>query len=331
MTRFVVDFESVISVAGTVTFTVREAVMPLFELAVIVAVPPPTAVIFPPVTVATDVSEEVQVIVLLVASAGETVAFTVVLWSMTRFAVDFESSTEVTSTTAGFTVTATVAVRPLLVAAVMVAFPAAIAVILPFDTVATDVSEDVQVTVLSVASEGSIVAVAVVLLPSRRFAVLLESTIEVTGMGAGVTVTATEAVLPLVELAVIVAVPAAFAVILPFETEATAVLEEDHVIVLSVAFEGATVAVTVADLPASSSSDVSESVTEVTSITGAFTVTATEAVLPLLERAVIVAVPAALAVMVPFETDATDVSEEDHVIVLSAASEGLTVAVTVAV
>ena len=160
---------------------------------------------------------------------------------------------------------------------------------------------------------------------------LLESTIEVTGMGAGVTVTATEAVLPLVELAVIVAVPAAFAVILPFETEATAVLEEDHVIVLSVAFEGATVAVTVADLPASSSSDVSESVTEVTSITGAFTVTATEAVLPLLERAVIVAVPAALAVMVPFETDATDVSEEDHVIVLSAASEGLTVAVTVAV
>ena len=51
---------------------------------------------------------------------------------------------------------------------------------------------------------------------------------DVTLVGAGITVTLHRAVLLLEVLTVIVAVPAFFAVILPFVTEATVVLLLDH-------------------------------------------------------------------------------------------------------
>ena len=142
------------------TFTVTVALSPLLVVAVTVAVPFFRAVILPPETVATDVSEELHLTVLFVASAGATVAFTVVLWSTARFTVLFESVMDVAGTD---TFTVKVAVRPLLVLAVMVAVPPPTAVILPFETVATDVSDELHLTVLFVASAGATVAFTVVL------------------------------------------------------------------------------------------------------------------------------------------------------------------------
>ena len=57
-------------------------------------------------------------------------------------------------------VTLAVAVRPLEVVAVIVAVPAETAVTTPFDTVATELSLDVQTTVLLVAFAGVTVAVS---------------------------------------------------------------------------------------------------------------------------------------------------------------------------
>ena len=79
------------------------------------------------------------------------------------------------------TFTVTVAVLPLLVFAVTVALPTPTAVILPFDTVATDLFDVVHVTVLFVAFVGAIVAVTVVLCPLARFTLLFESVIDSTG------------------------------------------------------------------------------------------------------------------------------------------------------
>ena len=93
-----------------------------------------------------------------------------------------ESVMPVTATVeSDLTVTATVAVLPLWVLAVIVAVPTAFAVIVPFDTVATEELEVVQVTVLFVAFSGNTVAVAVQLRPTRRLAVLLESVMPVAG------------------------------------------------------------------------------------------------------------------------------------------------------
>ena len=69
--------------------------------------------------------------------------------------------------------------------AVMVAVPAARAVTVPLDTVATDVLEDVQVTVLSVALSGSTVARRVSELPGARVNAVLSRVIEETGTVPG--------------------------------------------------------------------------------------------------------------------------------------------------
>ena len=97
---------------------------------------------------------------------------------------------------------------------------------------------------------------------------LLESEMPVTAISPEslVTFTVTVAVLPLLDLAVTVAVPAPLAVILPFDTVATEEFEVDHVIVWLVAFEGETVAVTVVLWPTTRFVVVLESVTEVTGI-----------------------------------------------------------------
>ena len=86
----------------------------------------------------------------------------------------------------------------------------------------------------------------------------------------GVTVI-THSALTLPVCAVIVVVPTDMAVIFPLETEATLVLDEDHVIVLSVAFWGVIVALNVIDSPITRVADVLLSVIDVASI--GFTVT----------------------------------------------------------
>ena len=69
--------DTLIPVTGTRTVTVQVAFWPPEAVAVIVAVPAPTAVTFPPETVATDGLDVVQVTVLLVALDGVTVAVSV--------------------------------------------------------------------------------------------------------------------------------------------------------------------------------------------------------------------------------------------------------------
>ena len=82
-----------------------------------------------------------------------------------------------------------------------------------------------------------------------------------------VTVTVQEALLPLVAVAVMTAVPALMAVTVPFElTDATSGLLEDQITVLSVADAGSTVADSLPVLPASSVRVEQFSVTDVISV-----------------------------------------------------------------
>ena len=133
----------------------------------------------------------------------------------------------------------------------MVAVPALTAVTLPFSTVATVSSLEVQVTVLSSALSGLTVAVRVSFLPTSRVRAVLFSSMLATGTGVGVasfTVTAQEADCS-PALAVIIALPEATAVTLPVEsTVATSGLSEDQATV-SVVSDGVTVAVRVSVAP----------------------------------------------------------------------------------
>ena len=156
---------------------------------------------------------------------------------------------------------------PSFVVQVIFAIPPSFAVTTPdVDTVAIEVFEEDQETALFVASEGLIVGFNVVVSPFFKFILLLFSDTSVTGT---ITVTIQVAVYPpSFVLTVIVASPAAFAVILPEEfTAATVVFEEDQVRELLVASLGFTVALRVYVLPFSISNSVLFSVTPVTGIT----------------------------------------------------------------
>ena len=148
-----------------------------------------------------------------------------------------------------------------------------------------------------------------------------------TGVASAVTVT-----LHLADLspafAVMVAVPTLIPFTLPSFTVATAVLEEVHVTVLSVALSGLTVAVRVASSPSFKDKEVLSRVMEVTATELFETTTMHLAVLsPAL--AVMVAVPFLTAFTLPSVTVAMASLEEVHVTVLSVALSGLTVAVRV--
>jgi hypothetical protein len=149
--------------------------------------------------------------------------------------------------------------------------------------------------------------------------------------GAEVTVTVHVAVkLPSCVVTVMVAVPAATPVTKPeVLTVATAVLPEIHDIVLFVAFDGMTVAVNWLVLATPIETVAGLSDTPVTATLAAATVTAQVAVLaPSCVVAVIVAVPAAMAVTKPeVFTIAMAVLPELHVTVLLVAFAGRTVAV----
>jgi len=144
--------------------------------------------------------------------------------------------------------------------------------------------------------------------------------------GGGVTVTVHLSVFP-PAAAVIVAVPIAFAVTIPLAlTVATPVLLLDHVTVLSVAFEGLTVADIVKLLPIPVIVfDVGSSVILVTEIV--FTITKTELLFPP-AVAVMITGPPDLAVTIPLAlTVATLVLPLDHVTVLFVALDGVIVGV----
>ena len=146
-----------------------------------------------------------------------------------------------------------------------------------------------------------------------------------------VTITWQIAILSLLEWASIDAFPGATPVTLPLaSTVATDGLELDQVTVLSVAFSGRTVAVTVNESPTPIVILSLSTVIPVGSIVAALTVTEQVADFPP-AAAVMVAEPAATAVTFPSLTVATFASEVDQVTVLSVASEGATVAVNVTV
>ena len=150
--------------------------LPSAAVAVIVAVPGAIASTLPVcVTVATASSEELHTTFLLVASAGVTVAIRSASFPMTRVSSVLLISMAFTRIGLGVTVMAHVAVfSPSVVVAVMVAFPGATAVILPFSsTLATASSEEVQETALNVAFSGAMVATSVASSPSTSSAVSL--------------------------------------------------------------------------------------------------------------------------------------------------------------
>ena len=241
------------------------------------------------------------------------------------------------------TVTVQVAVLlPSTVVTVIVAVPSAMAVTTPdAETVATAVLLLDHVTALFVAVLGATTAISVPVLPSSIESVVASSDTPVTdtvgGGGGGAAVTVTVAVagkLPSAVVTVMVAVPAATAVTTPVgETVATAPLDVAHVTDWFVAVMGKTLAVSVPVVPATSDSEPGVSVTPVTGIVAAVTVTvAVAGKLPSLVVTVMIAVPAATADTTPVaETVATAGSDVDHVTALFEAVAGKTVSVSVPV
>ena len=108
--------------------------------------------------------------------------YTVAVNDIELFLVNvYEVRFRVTDDTGTETATLQLAVFPLAVA-VTTAVPPATAVTVPFEsTVATDVLEDFQLTLLSVASEGLKVGISVSLLPLSNSRFVLFNEIELTG------------------------------------------------------------------------------------------------------------------------------------------------------
>ena len=293
-----------------------------------VAEPTSLAVTTPLLTVATEASEELQVTVLSVALSGLTVAVKVTVSPAFNEALVLFSVTLVTGVAS--TVIKQVAVlSPAL--AVMVALPTFFAVTTPLLTVATEASDVVQVTVLSMASSGLTVGVKVTVSPTFSDALVLFRLTEVTGVSK--TVTKQLAVLSFT-FTVIVALPTPTAVtttLVPSEAtlnSATRALSDLHDTPSIVASSGLTVYVKVTVSPTFSDALVLFRLTEVTGV-------ATTVIVQVADFspafAVMVAEPTSLAVTTPLLTVATEASEELQVTVLSVALSGLTVAVKVTV
>ena len=174
--------------------------------------------------------------VLSVASSGLTVAVRVIVSPAFREALVLSRVTEVTGVAT--TVTAQVAaLSPAL--AVMVAEPTFLAVTTPLLTVATEASEVVQVTVLSVALSGVTIALRVALSPT--FKERLSASRVTSSISIGVTFTTHMADLS-PQAALMLAWPTLRVVTTPSLTLATDSSEEDHTIILFVVFSGRTVA-----------------------------------------------------------------------------------------
>ena len=297
-------FNSICSTTVTVQVAVTSSVVSLSTVAVIVTVPAFFAVTTPFSTVAISSLLDVQITVL---DAGVVVAVKIKLSSTTNSFLSASSLISVAGIS-DFFVTVTVHVSVALptpflpaVVAVIVVSPSAIAVMLPFSsTVATFLSLDSQVTVMSF---GCVV--------TANFAVVPSSNENVSGnviVSETVTVHVSFTVSLSEIYAVIVAVPAPTAVTLPPTTVATLSSLDIHVTSL---FAGFVVAVNVTVSPAFKSSESGFS-----NLIVSFIVTVQVAVFPVGVVAVIVAVPAPTAVTLPLSTVATDVSLDDQVSVI---------------
>ena len=303
-------------------------------LAVMVAVPSAIAVMVPLLTVTIEASDVLHVTVLSVALLGETVAVSVSVSPTYNDVLVLFSEMEVTLTTFLFTVTVHVAdLTPAF--AVMVAVPSLIPFMVPLLTVAIDALDEVQVTLLSVASSGLTVAVIVWLSPSVRVIEVALRVMDETSMVLASTVTLHVADLS-PALAVIVAVPSLIPVMVPLLTLAIEASEDVQVTLLSVALSGLTVAVMVVLAPTLMVNELLLNVIDVTATSFlsspvpellALTVTLQVAVL-VPTMAVMVQVPGVLAVTTPSFTVAIDAFELDHVMVLLLALEGEMLAVS---
>ena len=173
--------------ATVVTVMAQVAVLlPSWVVTVMVAVPAATAVTRPLVfTVAIAVLLDDQLTVLLVALLGAMVGVSCWVPPTATEAVVGLMVTPVTGTLVVLTVIADVAVKALsLVVAVIVAVPAATAVTKPeVLTVATAVLLDDQVTPVTVAFDGTSVAVSCCVALTARLAVVGLTVTPVTGMG----------------------------------------------------------------------------------------------------------------------------------------------------
>ena len=296
------------------------------QLAVIVALPIATAVTLPfSSTVAMLLSDEVHTIVLSVALSGETVA---VSCSLAPIRSSISVLLKVTAVASmGSTVTLHSAFTlPQL--AVIVALPIATAVTLPFSsTVAMLLSDEVHTTVLSVALSGETVAVSCSFAPIRSSISVLLKVTAVASMGSTVTL---HSAFTLPQLAVIVALPIATAVTLPFSSTVAMLLSDEvHTTVLSVVLSGETVAVSCSFAPIRSSISVLFKLTASTSLGSTVTL---HSAFTLPQLAVIVALPIATAVTLPFaSTVATLLSDDVQTTVLSVALSGDTVAINCSV
>ena len=256
-------------------------------------------------TVAMDSLPEDQVTVLSVASAGRTLAVSLITSPTSIFGISgVMMLTSVTGTTLEATVTSQVAVLlPSTVVAVMVAEPSFRAVTSPSSfTVAIVSSEEDQLTILLVAVAGRTVAVRLPFPPSFRERVAGATVTPVTAISPSTTVSVHEAVLP-PQVAVIVTVPGFRAVTRPLSMTATLLSEEVQDTGLEAASAGNTVAVIWRVLLTTISAETTSSSTAVTVTSGldsAVTVTGQEANFPPRE-AVMEEVPSAIATTVPSE------------------------------
>ena len=317
---------------GADTFTLQVALKPPSAVvAVMVAEPAFTALTTPvSLTVATEVSLLDHVTSRFVASAGETVAVRVRLSPTLR---DASLRSRETPVTAAVTFTVQVAfTSPSLpfAEAVMVAVPGLTAVTTPLlSTVATALSLLDHVTVLSVASEGLIVAVSVRVLPTWTSAESLSSLISFTGL---ITVTLQVALWPpsLVVMVMVVA-PGFSAFTVPsFSMVATSLSLVSHLMDFTAAFSGLMVGLSLMVSPTASFASLLSSEMPVT---GTATFTEQFAVnFPSLVETVMVAVPAFTPVTTPFwSTEATPLLLLAQVISFSSASKGYTPALRVTV
>ena len=231
-----------------VTVTLQVAVFPPSAVVtVIVAVPAFTPVRTPlllSLNLAIEVSLLVHVTFLSVASEGVIFAVSVTVLPIATVGTDGEIATPVTGLAPPSTLNVQEAVYPpSSVVAVTVAVPALIAVTLPFESTLTILLLLVlHLTLLSVALEGEIVAVKVVLLPVLT---VREEAFSVIPSTACFTVTSQASDAPPAD-AVIVASPAFTAVTSPFSsTTATLLLLLAHV----TAALGFTVAFSFSDAP----------------------------------------------------------------------------------
>ena len=323
------------------TVTSQVAILPPSVVVTVIVVSPVALADTRPLasTSATAGSLLLQVTDLSVASPGFTVAVSCRVAPTAMVSDVLSREMPVTATFAGLTVTAHSAVLPpsLVVTAIFtvpaftaVTFAEMVPEVDASSTVAVFASPVLQVTVLSLASFGSIVAVSVAVSPSTSVTSLLSSLMPLTGW---VTLTSQEADRsPLLVVATMVTTPPETAVTLP-SSSTVAMLELllVHFTLLSVASAGATAAVSWPVCPTIRARVLGVTVMPVGLTTLSATVTSHDAILPpSVVFTVMTASPAFTAVTLPLSlTVATSGADVLQVIDLSVALVGETAAMRV--